>query len=171
MTSLRARLDPKTISSNRRTAHRRMLHLPAEGLTISGTSDVLILDMSTIGLLLETSGDLSEGESIELDITEDICVRVVVKWSSGQLFGCKFQEPISTAAVSAAMLRASYAPRSSSKTIALSDTSSPADYPADASRGDEQLSLAVKMRWIIGLALLSWGVVIAAASLVWTYVR
>lgn len=168
MASLRARLDPRTISANRRTAHRRKLHLPAEGLTTSGTSDVLILDMSTVGFLLKTSGDLSEGETIELDLTKDVVVRAVVKWTSGQLIGCKFQEPISTAAVSAALLRASYAPRSSPDTISVPNTSGLASEPADTLRGEE-LSFAVRMRWIFGLALLSWGLVIAAGSLVWTY--
>jgi hypothetical protein len=171
MTALRAQLDPKTVRSSNRTANRRMLHLPAEGVTNSGTSDVLILDMSVSGLLLETSGDLSEGDAIDLDLAETSGVRAIVRWSSGQLFGCQFQQPISTAAVSAALLRASYDPRSSPKAIAPPVITGLADYSADVDHHDEELSLGAKLRLIIGLAVLSWGIIIAATALVWTNLR
>jgi hypothetical protein len=102
--TLRAQLDSKTVLPDRRTAIRRKLHLCAERLTGSGTSDVLILDISTTGLLFETTGSLSVGETIELNIPGTNSVSAVVRWSDEQRFGCKFREPI-TAAVLNAILR------------------------------------------------------------------
>jgi len=130
---------------------------------------VLILDVSTTGFLLETAGDLCKGETIELDIPEAVGVRAVVKWSSGQLFGCEFNEPISIAAVSAAVLRAPYEAPSSWEAPAPADVAELADDLFDGSRAEGELSFAVKMRWILGLALLSWTVIFATVALAWRY--
>lgn len=158
MTAVRALLEPKAERSSRRTAARRRLHLATEGVTTSGTSDVLILNVSKTGLLLETSGDLAEGETIELDFPEAAGVRAVVKWSSGHLFGCKFQQPLSTAAVSAALLRASHEPADAAPALGALD-----------SEAEERLPFGVRLSWIAGLALLSWALVAgAAAALVWS---
>jgi hypothetical protein len=167
MTAVRAILEPKADGSSRRTADRRKLHLPTEGVTTSGTSEVLILNVSKTGLLLETSGDLAEGETIELDFPEAAGVRAVVKWSSGSLFGCKFQKPLSSAAVSAALLRASFEPAVSGAAIAPSELENFVDEQAQESGRQEELSVGAKLRWIIGLTLLLWGGVIGLASLLW----
>jgi hypothetical protein len=125
---------------------------------------VLILDISTTGLLLETAGDLTEGETIQLDFAEGADVNAVVRWASGHLFGCEFQERISVGAVSKALLRAPHSPND-------------LDHPglryiaedADKSRPADELSVTAKLRWIIGLALLSWAVVGAAVSMAWRH--
>jgi hypothetical protein len=167
MTAVWAVLDHKSLKTVHRTQLRRKLRLQAQGLAQSGTTEVLILDISTTGLLLETAEDLSRGDTIELDIPEAVVVRAVVKWSSGQLFGCQFREPISIAAVSAALLRASFGPPSLPEALAPTDNRHLVGDVAYESGRDEALSIAAKMRWIIGLALLSWVVVIAVTSLVW----
>jgi hypothetical protein len=155
MPAINAQLDPKAVGSKRRAAPRRKLHLPAEGITTSGTSNVLILDMSTTGVLLRTAADLSQGETIELNIPEAVGARAVVRWSSGQVFGCKFREPISKAALSAALLRAP-------------PSGPPVSRDAFASQNIPPLADDAGLAWVIGLALLSWGVVIAAAApLLW----
>ncbi len=165
MTAVRALLDPKSF----RSAHRRKLRLQAQGLAASGSTDVLILDVSTTGLLLETAGELGKGETIELDIPEAFGVRAVVKWSSGQLFGCEFKDPISIAAVSAVLLRAPYEPPRSWEASVPADVAELADDLFNESGAEGELSFGVKMRWILGLALLSWTAIISAVSLAWRY--
>jgi hypothetical protein len=167
MTAVRAILEPKSAGSSRRTADRRKLHLPTEGVTTSGTSEVLILNVSKTGLLLETSGDLSEGETIELDFPEATGVRAVVKWSSGSLFGCKFQKPLTRAALSAALLRASFDPPKAEPAYVSSELAGVADHQSFQSDHQGELSVGAKLRWIIGLTILLWACIIAAASLLW----
>ena len=156
MTTVKAILDARAPGSARRTATRRKLHLPTQGVVRLGAADVLILNMSRTGLLLETAGLLAEGETIELDIPEAVRVRAIVKWSSGDLFGCQFIRPISSATVSAALLRAPYA-LPEPKALVPAPAVRPLANRAPVENVPEgELSLAARMRWIIGLAILSW---------------
>jgi hypothetical protein len=150
MAAIHAQLDAKAVDCSRRNAPRFQLHLPAQSVTSSGASNVLILDISTTGVLLRTTHNLKEGETIELDIPEATGARAVVKWSDGQVFGCKFREPISKAAISGALLRAS--------------NSTPVSHEAVASQDSRGLEYEAGPLWVIGLALLSWGIAIAAAA-------
>lgn len=168
MAAVRARLDPKALpSSNQRVALRRKLRLVSQGAAATGDTEVMILDLSTTGLLLETAGDLTKGETIELVIAEAVGVRAVIKWSSGQLFGCEFWEPITLAAVGAALLRAPHEAPSPIVEHALPHL---ADFAGDRSEepcAEKELSFSAKIRWILGLALLSWSIIFAVALLAW----
>jgi hypothetical protein len=144
--------------------------LQAEGFVTSGTADVLILDISTTGLLLETAADLTKGETIELDVPEGVGIRAVVKWTSGKLFGCQFREPISNASVSRALLRSPYGTSSSADAVVPPNNWEAVDDLEDSVLEGE-LTIAGKLRWIIGLTLLSWALVAAAVSLAWRYLH
>lgn len=163
MTAIRAVLDAKGLSAPRRTAHRRKLRFAARGSAASGVTNVLILDISTTGLLLEADADLEKGEVIELDLPEAIGIQAVVKWTSGNLFGCQFKKPISSAAVSASLLRAPFAPATSPDRThsGMSDLMGPAD------RGLDREVVAAKIRRIAGLALVSWAIIAGAVWLIW----
>jgi hypothetical protein len=165
MTALRARLESPGLSSNRRGASRRKLNLALETSDDIGSINVTILDLSTTGLLLETSGSLAVGESFDLHLPDAVDTRATVKWSSGCFFGCQFKEPLSTAAVSAALLR------SPPPTIRTATTTEPLlvhdreDEEEEDALAEGTLSFAVKMRWILGLALLGWAAIAAIVSL------
>lgn len=163
MAAVPAQLDAKAARSTQRGAARRKLRLPAQGAARSTAANVLILDVSTTGLLLETASDLAKGETIEVDIPEAAGTRAVVKWTSGRLFGCEFAKPISAAAVSAALLRAPHDVRD--------NPSSTADgrHPAGERDLGPRLSPAARLRWIVGLAILSWAIVAAAVSIAWHF--
>jgi PilZ domain-containing protein len=163
MTAIRAVLDARALGATRRTVARRKLRFAARGSADSGVTNVLILDISTTGLLLESDAALVNGETIELDLPEAPGIRALVKWTSGNLFGCQFKKPISKAAVSAALLRAPYAP--SAPDLALSAVSGLAgqeDY------GPGRQFLAAKLRRIAALALLSWAFITGAVWLAWS---
>jgi PilZ domain len=103
---LRANLETEPQTGERRSAPRRKLRLQAEGAIASaGDTQVVIHDISEEGLLIESPVPLTDGEVLEVLIPEAGTAQAQVSWTSGHFFGCKFIEPISTAAVSAALLR------------------------------------------------------------------
>jgi len=138
--------------------------LEAEGCA-SSEGDVLILDISTTGLLIKTSGPLNVGETIELDLPEAASVRMDVKWSSGQLYGCQFKNPVSAATVSAALLRAPAGPHPST-VLSRPQFTGVADAGQDIVE-EEKLPFAVRMRWLAGLTIASWAVVISPVYVAW----
>jgi len=104
--SLRANLEAAPQKGERRSVPRRKLRLQAEGTaTSAGESQVVIHDISEEGLLIESPIPLSDGEILEVMIPEAGTAQAKVSWASEHFFGCKFIEPISTAAVSSALLR------------------------------------------------------------------
>lgn len=104
--SLHAQLDIEPEAGERRASRRRKLRLHAEGVSASTSqTEVIIHDLSEDGLLVESPIALSEGELLEVVIPEAGTVQAEVAWSSERFFGCRFNHPISTAAVSAALLR------------------------------------------------------------------
>lgn len=104
--SLRAQLDTEPDKGERRASRRRKLRLEAEGASASSSqTQVVIHDLSEEGLLVESPIPLVTGELLEVVIPEAGTAQAEVTWDGGRFYGCKFKEPISTAAVSAALLR------------------------------------------------------------------
>ena len=143
---------PLEFGTNRRYAPRRTLTL-ASVLQDSGASAV-IHDLSVTGLSLETSDPLAVGEKLLVDLPLRGATCATVVWRDGSLFGCEFEESVSPAAISAALLRASPGDR---------DVSSDAD---GVSEQDLQpaMSVAQKMWLIIALSLASWALVLGILS-------
>jgi len=101
-----AHIETEPSADERRSAPRRKLRLQAEGVSASaGDARVIIHDLSEEGLLIETSVSLADGEVLEVAIPEAGPAQATVSWTSGNFFGCRFKYPITTAAVSAALLR------------------------------------------------------------------
>jgi transcriptional regulator with XRE-family HTH domain len=91
---------------DRRATPRRELHLRLT--TIAGqraASNVTVLDLSQTGLLLQTSTRLTAGETVQINLPHAGFQAAEVVWISGEFVGCRFEQPISSAAVSAAQLR------------------------------------------------------------------
>ncbi|QIK79084.1 PilZ domain-containing protein [Sphingomonas piscis] len=164
MTSHRAFIQTEELEVNRRFATRHKLRLTTRGVTTSGDADLLILDISVTGLLLETAFDLTEGDFLDLNIPGASGSRAVVKWVSGRLVGCEFQETISSAAISAALLQSAPAARGAleaqyAEGFLIADDSLP-----NLQSAEVELSFGAKLRWILGLAIVGWA---AAAALLW----
>jgi PilZ domain len=90
---------------DRRRAARRILRL---GVGAAGDW-VTVRDISLTGLLLETSSAMAVGARFELELPRAGAITAVVVWSSGTFYGCEFDQPISQAALSAAVLQSPYA--------------------------------------------------------------
>lgn len=86
----------------RRRAPRRKLLFGAE-IGRDGTR-VIVHDLSTWGLKFETSAEMAVGERIEV-LLPDGPVEAIVVWCDGHLCGGTFTQPISEAAINAALLR------------------------------------------------------------------
>lgn len=91
-------------------AQRRRLLLETAGESESGElGAVRVHNVSATGLLLETEVQLVANETIEVDLPEAGLQAARVVWSDGAFHGCRFDRPISAAALSAVELR-SHAP-------------------------------------------------------------
>ena len=117
--SLHARLDSSQRTNERRGARRRKLWLEAEGAGFAKGADVVIHDLSEEGMLLECAVSLNVGERLEVHIPEAGDTLAAVVWTSGKFFGCKFDDPLSSAAVSAALLRSPSPPSETERSTAL----------------------------------------------------
>ena len=104
--AITAFLEPDPATDEHARAPRRILRLEATGRRASGEeAEVLVHNASSTGLLLESSQPLAEGERLAIEMPHAGPTAAEVVWSSGKLYGCRFDEPISPAALSAAELR------------------------------------------------------------------
>ncbi|MDE2405946.1 MAG: helix-turn-helix domain-containing protein [Sphingomonadales bacterium] len=104
--AIAAHLDVAADAGRQPRPPRRQLRLATQGQTATGGStDVLIHNVSATGLLLESKAELAAGERIEIDLPHARTTAATVIWSSGALYGCQFDAPITTATLSAAQLR------------------------------------------------------------------
>ena len=100
------RLDSVPVAGERRSSSRRTLRLDTQGANaLQRPVQVVIHDLSSDGFLMESSATISVGDVLEVSLPEAGAVEATAVWKSGRYCGCKFKQPISTAAVSAAELR------------------------------------------------------------------
>lgn len=110
----------------RRGSARRKLRLDTVGKAAArGSTPVGIHDLSTSGMLIETSVDLAVGEAIEIELPRTGPQTAKVMWTSGRFYGCRFVEPIPPAAVSAALLRSRPTDQSGAVTADSPEQASP----------------------------------------------
>ena len=101
-----AQFDRLLKSENKRGTARHQIRLRISGNSTTGDgSDVLIHNLSSTGLLLESAMQLAIGDRIVVDLPEAAGRTAKVAWSGGQFFGCAFDSPLSASAISAAKLR------------------------------------------------------------------
>jgi hypothetical protein len=86
---------------DQRRSARRSLRLGVA----AGTDTVTIHDLSLTGALVETSAAMLVGATFEFDLPHAGEIQATVVWNSGEFYGCQFDQPISSAALSAALLQ------------------------------------------------------------------
>ena len=112
---------------DKRADVRWPIRLEAPGSVGEGATDVVVHDISTAGMLIETSSRLKLGQALLLSLPEAGSVSAHVVWQDEPLFGCRFDEPLPQAAVSATRLRST-----------MRSDGRPVDHVADA-KGPEML--------------------------------
>ena len=103
---IKAYLDPQSPPDGNRAAPRRALWLETSGMVLGGESaNVTIHNISAAGLLLETPLDLAVGAPLAVDLPEAGMVAAKIVWRSERLYGCAFEQALSTAALAATQLQ------------------------------------------------------------------
>ncbi len=149
---LLAHLESRSARSNRRGSERHVLNLRVPGSTPSQSAAVVLIhDLSQTGLLIETSGSLEVGSDLEINLPEAGVRQARVLWNSGHYFGCQFHAPISKGGLSAALLKSPAETHPSSADIVSAD--------------EEKFPLRTRAGIMLGLALASWTVILAAFSI------
>jgi hypothetical protein len=153
--------------SNARSANRRKLSLAAQGSTAAQLfATVVIHDLSETGVLIETNVNLATGERLEIDIPETGAAAAAVVWSSGRYFGCQFDRRLSTAAVSAALLRSAAPTRAPEAEMLVAAVAAPSE-AAQPDGEPGKLPVAARMWALVALGVASWALV---ALIVWAAV-
>ncbi|GEM_PF-2014210 len=105
-----ATLSDTSSGLEKRGAKRRSLKFGYDAIERRGKTRVLILDLSTTGMRLQTSASFEIGEHIDLVIPEGGPVSATIvreaRAEIGKEFGAEFETPITAAAVSAVLLAA-----------------------------------------------------------------
>jgi hypothetical protein len=95
--SIEARFENQ---ADERGASRRTLHLGVSG-KFGTEGSATVQNLSASGLLIETATPLEEGEKIVVDLPHTGERSATVIWSDAPMHGCRFDEPLSSAALSA----------------------------------------------------------------------
>ena len=99
-----AHLEPEKGKAERRSSRRRKLRLEA-GPDAASESRVIVHDLSERGMLFESAAAVAVGETLDLVVPEAGSAKATIIWNSGRYFGCRFEKPLTSSAVSAALLR------------------------------------------------------------------
>ncbi len=119
----------------------------------------MIHDLSSGGILVETTSSLRKGVRLEVELPEAGATLATVVWSSGDYYGCQFDKPIPKAALSAARLLNPFAAAAASPVEEISDREA-------AEFVDDRPPFAVRMRVILGSAALLWALILWATGLI-----
>jgi DNA-binding XRE family transcriptional regulator len=134
--SLRAKLQPRRGLSGDRAEPRHTLKLLTSARTARGdAANVVVLDLSTTGVLIQADTMLDPGDSIEVQLPGSTARRATVEWSSGTYHGCSFDAPLAPAAVSAALLRSLPGRSDSASALPHPAQGSPKDFAARLAAG------------------------------------
>ena len=164
-----------TPTADRRAWKRRKLSLDSS-LQATGET-VTIHDVSSTGMLIETSPGLSVVGPLEIDLPEAGTTQAFVVWNSGQFYGCEFKKPISQAAISAALLRSPPAippepqpalpvQERAARIILRRNEDSEQDF-----QDEDKAPWGVRLRVILGSALILWTLIIWGAVSLYKFLQ
>ena len=170
-------------TGNQRYADRRVLRLKAQLSAEDAREGALIHNLSSTGMLLSAQSGLSVGETIAIELPDGESRNAEIVWADEGLFGCRFDKPLTQAALSAAFLRANPEPaadamkpepaaqleRLKQHWAMEGETAAPAKLSVvrTAALEEEKLPLGQRGWVIIGLSLSTWIVAATITYLVW----
>jgi len=91
---------------DRRQAARRQLRFESVVAAPRSPARVVVLDLTRDGMMLHTDDAMEVGDSFAVDLPEAGSVEASVVWKRTSLYGCQFAKPVSRAAISATLLKA-----------------------------------------------------------------
>lgn len=124
--AIRAWLHNEASSRQRERELRRRVSLEVAGRSASGDAvAITVHNISATGLLLECEEGLAINSVLQVDLPGAPDARAIVRWTSGRLSGCQFEEPLERATLSAVQLRSAVADPGAGLGESLSWTSEP----------------------------------------------
>ncbi|MGL3819467.1 helix-turn-helix domain-containing protein [Sphingopyxis sp. R3-92] len=103
---IHATIEHQQASENQRGASRVRMRIETEGSLDDGEGTAVVIhNLSATGMLIETVSDLTIGQRILVALPEAPDLAAAVVWRSQALAGCRFDQPLSRAILSAAQLR------------------------------------------------------------------
>ncbi len=94
-----------------RGSTRRTVYLQLDGKKAAGSEvKILLHNISATGLLVESKTPLAVGDRLQINLPHSGMSSAAVVWSSGHMYGCQFETPVSSATLSAAQLRSGAGP-------------------------------------------------------------
>lgn len=105
MKIMRAKISPLGFE-DRRSSVRRKVELLVSVEDHAGQGWAFVRNLSEDGMMIATDELLLEGETIVVDLPGAERTEARIVWRQDTAYGCKFKEPVSTAVVSAILLRA-----------------------------------------------------------------
>jgi len=182
-----AYIDGSLASEKRRTARRTLRLEVGVVADAAGAARMVIHDLSPTGLLVEAEDGPPIGEKLQIELPGAGSFPAKVMWSSGRFVGCKFDQPLPQAAISAALLKGVTAPERKDAAGRLSavqelqarvqrlveggdtDAALIVNGHTEAAANDDRLPLHVRGRIFVALGLASagiWGAVLWAVGVV-----
>ena len=105
MAPLVAEIGPFGEAAESRARNRRTLSLQVAARRSGDMAQALVHNLSESGFLVETSAALAIGDAFDVELPEAGVTQAAVVWKRGAFLGCRFERPLSRAAVSASLLR------------------------------------------------------------------
>lgn len=103
---IHAMIEQEQGADDTRGAARIHMRFEAAGSFDGGQGAVVVIhNLSATGMLIETASDLVIGQRIAVTLPEAPECTATIVWRSEALAGCRFDRPLSRAALSAAQLR------------------------------------------------------------------
>lgn len=162
-------------TADRRGRRRRKISL---GSSLHASGEIVTIhDVSSTGMLIETSPEFSAVGPLEIDLPEAGLTKAVIVWNSGQFYGCEFKKPISQAAISAALLRSPPASLPKGElALPIQERAARIMSRMDENPGqdfleDDKAAYGVRLRVILGSALLLWSLIIWGAVSLYKFLQ
>ena len=103
---IHAMIEKQGTAGSARGAPRMHLRFEAPGSVDGSQGTVVVIhNLSATGMLIETASDLAIGQRITVALPEAPDCAATIVWRSEMLAGCRFDQPLSRAMLSAAQLR------------------------------------------------------------------
>lgn len=100
-----------------RGGSRRRVRVNVNLAVETGSARVLVHDLSTTGLRIQTEADLSIGDTVSIEFPDIPPIEAHIVHGTRGIYGCEFATPISQAAVSAAVLKSPIAAKNLSGSV------------------------------------------------------
>lgn len=156
--ALLAQLEQRLIQADRRSSKRWAINLRLSADTPASTGvPVVIHDLSVFGILIETRPELAVGTTLDIELPEAGSQSAKVIWRRAGLIGCEFEQPISNASLSAALLRSNFGPK-------IEPPAAYAQQSAHEEPNSDKLPLRTRFTIIVACAIACWAVCLATIA-------